>query len=146
MKKVMTRPKWMKSDPDRVVILRRRFGAPTPLRECLLSMGGVFALVFDSEFDTDNILSRGRLFSTAGLRMKLGRASRCHQNVATLYAKGKLKICTGYALSDDGLWRQHSWGLDRGTIVETTEVRVLYFGYELNDYESILFCLTTTDM
>ena len=37
-------------------------------------------------------------------------------------------IATGYALSDDGLWRQHTWGILRDGILETTEARIEYFG------------------
>ncbi len=39
--------------------------------------------------------------------------SRCHRNVARLWTEKKkgsrlVGIGTGYALSDDGLWRRHS--------------------------------------
>lgn len=40
-------------------------------------------------------------------------------------------IATGYALSGDGLWRQHSWGVLRDGIFETTETRLKYFGIVL---------------
>jgi hypothetical protein len=35
---------------------------------------------------------------------------------------GEVRIASGYALSSDGLWRQHSWGMDvaDGRILETT--------------------------
>ena len=53
------------------------------------------------------------------------------------------RVCTGYALSDDGMWRQHSWCIDKRPrttkIIETTEPRVLYFGYVLNDEETKRF-------
>lgn len=40
---------------------------------------------------------------------------------------------TGYALSPDGLWRQHSWAYgDNLMIYETTVERVMYFGVELS--------------
>lgn len=58
-----------------------------------------------------------------------------------------LDICTGYALSKDGIWRQHSWCQLKKTkqVVETTIKRIEYYGfvlssdeahkfYELNDY------------
>ena len=41
---------------------------------------------------------------------------------------GMVGIGTGYALSGDGLWRQHSWGLRREGILETTVERAKYFG------------------
>ena len=55
----------------------------------------------------------------------------CHQNVASVWKAHKfgiVGICTGYALTEDGLWRQHSWGLLREALLETTEPRVKYFG------------------
>ncbi len=43
---------------------------------------------------------------------------------------------TGYALSRDGVWRQHSWCYtDNGVVVETTEKRVQYFGYVMTEDE-----------
>jgi hypothetical protein len=141
MKKILTTPEWMQHNPTSVHMLRRRYGTLTPLRERLLSFGGVFALVLSAELDDENILSRGRLFRTKRLRMNLGRDSRCHWNVAALYtAKSNIQICYGYGLSPDGLWRQHSWALDGRVIVETTERRVLYFGYVLNDTEAARYC------
>jgi hypothetical protein len=141
MKKILTNPEWMQNNPTRVHMLRRRYGTLTPLHERLLSFGGAFALVLSAELDDENILSRGRLFGTKRLRMDLGRDSRCHENVAALYAaKSNIQICYGYGLSPDGLWRQHSWALDRRVIIETTERRVLYFGYVLNDTEAARYC------
>lgn len=62
--------------------------------------------------------------------------NECHRNSARLWSEDKGKIITGYALSDDGIWRQHSW-IDAGDyLIETTDSRVLYFGYCLNDAES----------
>jgi hypothetical protein len=143
MKRILTNPEWMQNNPTRVHMLRRRYGTPTPLRERLLSFGGAFALVLSSELDQENITSRGRLFSTKHLRMDLGRDSRCHWNVAALYtaAKSNIQICYGYGLSPDGLWRQHSWAVDRKGIVETTERRVLYYGYRLSAAEAERYCL-----
>jgi hypothetical protein len=52
-------------------------------------------------------------------------------------------IGTGYALSEDGLWRQHSWGLrEDGGVVETTSGREMYVGLRLPDGPpSLLFAL-----
>jgi hypothetical protein len=141
MKKMLTEPEWMQSNPTRVHMLRRRYGKLTPLHERLLSFGGAFALVLSSELDHPELLSRGRLVPTKGLRVKLGRDSRCHWNVAALYtAKSNIQICYGYGLSPDGLWRQHSWAVDRKGIVETTERRVLYYGYRLSAAEAERYC------
>jgi hypothetical protein len=48
--------------------------------------------------------------------------------VWTSQASGFVVIATGYALSDDGLWRQHSWDVLRDGILETTKARQKYFG------------------
>jgi hypothetical protein len=60
-----------------------------------------------------------------------GANCRCHQNVLCLSeASPDLKVCTGYALSKDGIWRSHSWCFDQSIhrIVETTRKRVAYHG------------------
>jgi hypothetical protein len=72
------------------------------------------------------------------------RESRCHQNVTYFYKNYIEKnsdicnIVTGWALSDDGYWRQHSWIYlaDYDEIIETTEERKKYFGFILNDKET----------
>src|SRR5271166_4516350 len=51
--------------------------------------------------------------------------NNCHLNAAKLWKErkkgsGLIGIGTGYALSDDGLWRGHSWALTtKGGIIET---------------------------
>jgi len=71
-------------------------------------------------------------FLTGGpIKLKVMNASSCHQNVASVWKKrrfGIVAIATGYALTQDGLWRQHSWGILRDGVLETTVVRVKYFG------------------
>ena len=52
-------------------------------------------------------------------------------------------IATGYALGDDGLWRQHTWALtgdgqDRA-ILETTTSREQYFGVALTGADALAF-------
>ncbi len=66
----------------------------------------------------------------------------CHRNVSRLWRRkrsGLIGIGTGYALSSDGLWRQHSWGMGRLGIVETTEARMKYFGQFLRGKDADLF-------
>jgi hypothetical protein len=68
--------------------------------------------------------------------------SACHENVAQLWvtkSSGLTAIGTGYALSEDGLWRQHSWGVRRDGIVETTKVRVKYFGISVQGRDAEAF-------
>jgi hypothetical protein len=42
----------------------------------------------------------------------------------------------GFALSDDGCWRVHSWVQTPGGIVETTVKRRLYFGIPMGSSHS----------
>ena len=70
------------------------------------------------------------------------RFSFCHSNVARLWRRNRstlIGIGTGYALSDDGLWRQHSWGVRREGLLETTELRTKYFGLLLQREEADWF-------
>jgi hypothetical protein len=72
-----------------------------------------------------------------------GDDNGCHTNVAMLWTDGTVEaIGTGYALSDDGLWRQHSWGVDTdGTPVETTVGRIRYVGITLTGVPALQFAV-----
>lgn len=71
--------------------------------------------------------------------------SQCHRNSYNIYLDNPDDniLATGYALSDNGMWRQHSWVVKKGKknneIIETTVERVLYFGIVLNKTESNIF-------
>ena len=110
-----------------------------PLVEKLLSIGGDFVVIWMGEPDLDKLLSRGRLFENKVILHEM-QPNNCHANIARLWDRNKrIKIVTGWALSDDGLWRQHSWGLKIPRLIETTEKRIKYFGVILNEMESITF-------
>jgi hypothetical protein len=113
------------------------------LHDRLLSIGGrnlVHPLGGDA--DMPAVISKGALMPGT-VQYKRMRTSACHRNVAKLWLQVPCRLSaigTGYALSDDGLWRQHSWGIKRdGTLVETTVVRVHYFGLQLRDRAAGLF-------
>jgi len=116
-------------DPRRAELERR-----------LLDLGGVLALLFLPDPQVGELLDRGRYFPGAGALMRCGEPSNCHANAAMMFvqSRGEVRIASGYALSSDGLWRQHSWGIDAvdGRVLETTERRVRYFCYLLNYAES----------
>jgi hypothetical protein len=120
-------------DPRRAELERR-----------LLDLGGVMALLFLPDPQIDKLLDRGHYFPGARALMHLGDPSACHANGAMMFveSRGEVRVASGYALSPDGLGRQHSWGIDPvdGRILETTERRVRYYGYVLNDAESAM-CL-----
>ena len=112
------------------------------LRERLLAVGGAEVCIVYYEEDLPQILARGRADSGRRALRRPGARSRCHANVARLHEQdpGRFRIAAGYALSDDGLWRQHSWGLAAdGRPVETPPPRVAYFGFELTSAEAEAF-------
>ena len=112
------------------------------LRKILLLIGGA-ELVAPPRPDPDIatfIADGSRICGPA--RLKLMTRGACHENAAKLWLRG-CGVCgigTGYALSDDGLWRQHSWAMGSdGVIIETTELRSEYFGRVLRELEADMF-------
>ena len=117
------------------------------LRKKLLSFGGEETCLPVIESDLLNILERGQLWLGDRVTLIEGRPSRCHENSSILWHKNKNKyvLCTGYALSPDGLWRQHSWCVQlnpkKNRIIETTVKRLAYFGFVMNDEEARKFLI-----
>jgi hypothetical protein len=109
-----------------------------PLKKKLLEIGGWAVALPAIEPDLLKILERGGVFAGRS-RLVKGETSRCHSNAAALWEANRrsCRICTGYALSRDGMWRQHSWIVtnNEGAIVETTEGRVCYFGFVMTPAE-----------
>lgn len=108
------------------------------LRAMLLEIGGTEVVPpLGHETGLVPLLCRAEVRSGSGAVREPGRRSDCHANTERILARGATRHgrpvvsgWAGYALSDDGLWRQHSWAmLVDGTIVETTEPRELYVGY-----------------
>lgn len=114
------------------------------LHKKLLSFGGVRTVLPVVEDDLRNIMERGQLWLGENPKMMPGRPSQCHRNSASCWERNKYRtiLCTGYALSEDGLWRQHSWLVDfkHQQIVETTVPRVAYFGFAMTQEEAEDFC------
>lgn len=96
----------------------------------------------------------GRELPFNNLVVRRMSANECHQNSAELWADSMartdegvgstLRIETGFALSDDGLWREHTWVRDmsgggEGTLIETTQARVAYWGIALTQQGSWVF-------
>lgn len=67
----------------------------------------------------------------AGAVVKQMATSGCHENIVAIIKKHpKYVAWTGLALSDDGIWRIHSWVTDEHMrIIETTTPRIKYFGF-----------------
>jgi hypothetical protein len=113
----------------------------TGLKDRLLGMGGWAVCLPETEPNLEEILERGRVFSMRCTLLK-GEPCRCHSNSALYWESNSSSssICTGYALSKDGMWRQHTWVLRvEGRLVETTLRRLLYFGYVLSPKECQIF-------
>ena len=83
-----------------------------------------------------------------------GQPNGCHANAARIVlgitrvtragAAGADGIGTGFALSGDGLWREHSWALDGGVLIETTERRTLYWGLVLRGDDAVRWAQSVT--
>jgi len=107
----------------------------------LLECGGT-GIAARYEEDISSILSRGTCLDGRGAKLVEGKPISCHANAAALYELDERNgIMTGWALSDDGLWRQHSWCLREGAVLETTVLRRLYYGFELDEDESEVFVM-----
>jgi hypothetical protein len=109
------------------------------LCNCLLQHDGIRVCVpfTESPPSCSWLCVEGQLISADGARRRKGRQSECHGNSARLWQKypHKYRLVTGYGLSaDDGMWRRHSWLLDKSErVIETTEARCLYYGVILLD-------------
>jgi hypothetical protein len=112
---------------NRAAVVKEQKGL-TKLRRRLLDLGGD-EVALRYEEDLEILLLLGKEF-VGKARRRPGQQSQCHSNAGKLYQAGELAaIATGWALSADRIWRQHSWGIDwKGRIVETTEPRQMYFG------------------
>jgi hypothetical protein len=119
-----------------------------PLAERLLALGGRDIFI-QPEPHLDRLLQAGRTFDPKGRRKVQGEPHKCHRNAALDYARhhalqlgGTCDLVTGYALSADGLWVQHSWLWDGRRVLETNSTPVLYYGVVLPPAEAFLFVVT----
>ena len=110
------------------------------LHDRILTFGGDEVCMTAFDEDAQKILSRGQFFY-GGSYMRKGQDCQCHCNSANLWNmnQGRCSIATGYALSEDGLWRSHSWVIQpmkrTVRVWETTVKRVAYFGVVLTSEE-----------
>ena len=122
----------------------------------LLRIGGTSVLFPPDDPAYMRRLLRGERWTpgvNAALRRQPGAPSQCHRNTARWWEANapthgvRVAMVTGYALTpDDGLWREHTWGLwlrprAGTTIVETTVARSVYFGLVLTPADAELFLL-----
>lgn len=102
------------------------------LRALLLQIGGLelVAPLSVTDRNVPLLLIQGLIMKGEVTLLEM-RKSDCQADVFKVLPNrrvGMICACTGYALSDDGLWYQHSWGLVEHGILETTERRKVYFG------------------
>jgi hypothetical protein len=121
--------------------------AKTRLERGLLAFGGWAVCQPALDDDLDRVLSRGVLLDGRNAARAIGRQSQCHLNAAQMWlgSPAACGIMTGYGLSSDGMWREHSWiagVLGGGTprLAETTERRVAYFGFLRTPHEAAGLC------
>jgi hypothetical protein len=122
------------------------------LRAQLLDLGGVEVVLprYDQfseaeqrrqAYDVEQVLARGETWPGAGAVLEIGTENNCHSNVAQIRSSGRGSIASGWALANDGLWREHSWLLlpsadSEDSLLETTQAWLLYYGYRLDARET----------
>ena len=112
------------------------------LTTAILGFGGLLVVPpVQPDILSDVITSTGQLFVPNDYKLVEGEASDCHVNASLLWrSKRAESIGTGYALSEDGLWREHSWAwAPTGELLETTVGREKYFGLRMDDAMSEWF-------
>lgn len=101
------------------------------LYELLQTNGSVVVPAYDTYDDLILLINEWVFFGETNTFIKW-RPSSCHENSASYCKKNKnASLYTWYALSDDNLWRQHSWVVEWNNVLETTVWRISYYGVEL---------------
>lgn len=115
------------------------------LEKKLLQLGGHAAQQPECDDHIRPIVEQGSLQKGRRVR-KQGRLNECHANSCELWmrSKGKMSLCTGYALCSSGIWLQHSWCMSlpcvtNPRIFETTCEWRKYFGISLWELEAFRF-------
>jgi hypothetical protein len=106
------------------------------LQDKLLALGGDW-VALQPEPDLNSLLNEGQLIK-GKVVLKRMTPCKCHSNCAQIWDKNPktFRIATGWALSQDGIWRQHTWLLKEKTVIETTEPKTMYYGIILDDEEA----------
>src|SRR4051794_38496704 len=83
---------------------------------------------------------QGQVFDPSTIEVRVG-SDDCHRNAARLWRAGVASaVGTGYALSDDELWREHSWAWNTADVlIETTVARTRYFGIRFDGEDARWF-------
>lgn len=141
--KVAARVRTKPMDPEWKQRLDMREALTDPARQKLhdkmLSYGGEEVLIRSSDISSEEVerlLTRGQFWLGSKADFNKMEAINCHGNSVCLMEEGLGEVVNGYALSPDGLWRNHSWLLQpNGRLIETTVRRKAYFGVVLTRQE-----------
>ena len=106
------------------------------LRRILLKLGGdEFVPSAEQDPMTNFLIDFGIVFA-GPVVVKPCAPGRPERSLSRIW-KGRLHgivgIGVGYALQQDGLWREHSFGVLREGVLETTTIKRKYFGLLLID-------------
>jgi len=104
------------------------------LKALLLRLGGEYLVAPPKPDGIVPLLLESGFLTSGPTTMRIMKDRSCHDNVAAVWKArrfGIIALASGYALSDDGLWRRHSWGILGDGVLETTEARLKYFGIVL---------------
>lgn len=120
-----------------------------PLESKLLQLDGDSVLQPECDPHIGAICERGRLLTGRSVQSN-GLPNQCHANACVLWVQSERKksLCTGYALSGNGVWMQHSWCMSlphakEPQIFETTCEWLKYFGIALEENEAFQFAFAT---
>ncbi len=108
----------------------------------LLSVGGD-RLAYLPDHHAAELVKRGEVYAPKRRQLVRGQPNGCHGNAAALWLgrRPKVSLVTGWALSEDGCWRQHTWCWKKqGQVwIESTIHREIGFGIELDGMEGLKF-------
>src|SRR3569833_866979 len=115
---------------------RSKLSATGKLVHKLLDLGGERVCILDDEPEGYRhwMCLEGLPCNPKAVVYEPGEDNNCHRNCALIWQQDSAaySIEPGYTLSADGLWRQHTWLIDKqGTLTETTTERTAYFGVRL---------------
>ena len=109
----------------------------------LLNEIGAAVVLPVSEDDIEGIMDKGYFLRGENSILRIGERCRCHSNSSKIWELDNERYCimTGYAMSEDGVWRSHSWVWDneREIVIETTQSRLLYYGFKMTHEECSQF-------
>ena len=127
---------WIAIDPKSEDFRGSEIEKPVPnfikeLCSHLIEIGGKVVVVefHESPEFCKALVQFGEIVSSDHLELFKGENRECHTNSAILWSQNKEEyfLVTGFALSEDEVWRRHSWVKTKdGKLIETTIRREKY--------------------